>query len=47
MGLIANIPAKGNKERVVVIGGGFAGLELARRLNKKQYQVNFSLYSIR
>ncbi len=39
MGLIANIPAKGDKKRVVIIGGGFAGLELARKLNKKQYQV--------
>ena len=25
--------------RVVIIGGGFAGLKLARKLNKKQYQV--------
>lgn len=39
MGLIANIPDRGSKQRVVIIGGGFAGLELAHKLDKKQYQV--------
>lgn len=36
---IANIPAPVKKERVVIIGGGFAGLELAKKIDKKQYQV--------
>lgn len=39
MGLIANIPDAGTQKRVIVIGGGFAGLELARKINKKHYQV--------
>lgn len=36
---IANIPEVEGKERVVIIGGGFAGLELAKKLNTKFYQV--------
>lgn len=36
---IANIPAPVKKERVVIVGGGFAGLELAKKIDKKQYQV--------
>ena len=39
MGIIANIPETGTRKRVVIIGGGFAGLELARKLDKKFYQV--------
>lgn len=39
MTYIANIPELDNKERVVIIGGGFAGLELAKKLDKKYYQV--------
>lgn len=39
MNQIANIPESGKKERVVIIGGGFAGLELAKKVNKKYYQV--------
>lgn len=39
MGFISNIPEVDNKERVVIIGGGFAGLELAKKLNTKYYQV--------
>ncbi len=35
----ANIPDRGNKKRLVVIGGGFAGLELAKKIDKRQYQV--------
>ena len=38
MKLIANIPQSG-KKRVVILGGGFAGLKLARKLSKKPYQV--------
>lgn len=33
-----NIPDSELK-RVIIIGGGFAGLELAMRLSKKQFQV--------
>lgn len=36
---IANVPDKGTKKRIVIIGGGFAGLELAKDINKKEYQV--------
>lgn len=39
MTLIANIPEAGEKKRVIIIGGGFAGLELARKIDKKQFQV--------
>lgn len=39
MNYIANIPDPGQKKRLVIIGGGFAGLELAKRINKKDYQV--------
>lgn len=34
----ANIPDIG-KERIVIIGGGFAGLEMAKRLAKSDYQI--------
>ncbi|MDU1890551.1 MAG: NAD(P)/FAD-dependent oxidoreductase [Dysgonomonas sp.] len=39
MSNIANIPDPGTLKRVVIIGGGFAGLELAKKINKKHYQV--------
>lgn len=39
MTYIANIPTLKDKERVVIIGGGFAGLQLAKKLEKKHYQV--------
>lgn len=39
MNNIANIPDRGTKKRLVIIGGGFAGLELAKKIDKKQYQV--------
>ena len=29
-----------NRERVVVIGGGFAGLNLCKRLDKKKYNIS-------
>jgi NADH dehydrogenase len=38
MQAIANIPQT-EKERVVILGGGFAGLRLARKLSKKNFQV--------
>jgi len=36
---IKNIPPKGNLKRVVIVGGGFAGLKIARKLDKKLFQV--------
>lgn len=38
MNAIANIP-KTNQQRVVILGGGFAGLKMARKLSKNDYQV--------
>ena len=35
---IGNIPQNG-KKRIVIIGGGFAGLKLARKLSKTAYQI--------
>lgn len=29
---ITNIPDKGNKKRIVIVGGGFGGLKIARKL---------------
>lgn len=39
MNNIANIPDRGTKKRLVIIGGGFAGLELAKKIDKKLFQV--------
>lgn len=39
MNEIANIPNDPSKKRVVIIGGGFAGLQMAKRINTKYYQV--------
>lgn len=36
---INNIPDKGKKKRIVIIGGGFAGLKVARKLNTRHFQV--------
>ncbi|WP_106830519.1 NAD(P)/FAD-dependent oxidoreductase [Parabacteroides pacaensis] len=36
---ISNIPDKGRKKRIVIIGGGFAGLKVARKLNTHRFQV--------
>jgi len=36
---IKNIPASGKLKRVVIIGGGFAGLKIAGKLNKELFQV--------
>lgn len=38
MNTIPNIP-KTDRKRVVIVGGGFAGLKLARKLTKSQFQV--------
>lgn len=39
MAFISNIPDVAEKKRIVIIGGGFAGLELAKKIDKKHYQV--------
>lgn len=36
---IALIPESKSKERVIIIGGGFAGLQLAKKINTDYYQV--------
>lgn len=36
---ISNIPDKGRRKRIVIIGGGFAGLKVARKLNTHRFQV--------
>ena len=39
MNKIANIPDKKELKRIVIIGGGFAGLHLAKKIEMKNYQV--------
>ncbi|NDW17922.1 NAD(P)/FAD-dependent oxidoreductase [Dysgonomonas sp. 216] len=36
---ITNIPNSKGKKRIVIIGGGFAGLQMAKKINHKAYQV--------
>ncbi len=36
---IEDIPDKGKKKRVVIVGGGFAGLKLARKLKSDKFQI--------
>ncbi|MDR2917104.1 MAG: NAD(P)/FAD-dependent oxidoreductase [Tannerella sp.] len=36
---IANIPDKKDLKRIVIVGGGFAGHDFAKKINKKKYQV--------
>lgn len=36
---MSNIPDKGTRKRVVIVGGGFGGLKLARKLNDREFQV--------
>ena len=38
MNAIANIPTS-EQQRIVILGGGFAGLKLARKLSQRNYQV--------
>lgn len=35
----ANIPTDKTRKRIVIIGGGFAGLKLAKKIDKKRYQI--------
>lgn len=39
MDLRINIPDSGNLKRVIIIGGGFGGLQLAKKLDNKKYQI--------
>lgn len=36
---ISNIPDQGKKKRIVIIGGGFAGLKVARKLDTGRFQI--------
>lgn len=36
---LIDIPDKGNKKRVIIVGGGFGGLKLARQLKSEEFQV--------
>lgn len=36
---ISNIPKQGNKKRIVIVGGGFGGLKIARKLKRRGFQV--------
>lgn len=36
---LVDIPDKGTKKRVVIVGGGFGGLKLARQLKSQEFQV--------
>lgn len=38
MDKIANIPENSSKKRVVIIGGGFAGLQMAKKIDSRYYQ---------
>lgn len=39
MNLITRIPDPAGTKKLIIIGGGFAGLELAKKVDKKKYQV--------
>ena len=36
---IANIPDKGTKKRIVIIGGGFAGLQMCKKIDTRYFQI--------
>lgn len=36
---ITNIPNKGKKKRIVIVGGGFGGLKIARKLKGQTFQI--------
>lgn len=36
---ICNIPEKGDRKRVIIVGGGFGGLKIARKLKNNKFQV--------
>ena len=39
METITNIPEKGSKKRIVIIGGGFAGLQVAKLIDTRYFQI--------
>lgn len=39
MNMISNIPDEKDKKRVIILGGGFAGLKLIQKLDRSLYQV--------
>lgn len=39
MNEMSNIPTRKGKKRVVIVGGGFGGLKIARKLNNNKFQV--------
>lgn len=39
MNEISNIPDQGSLKRVIIIGGGFGGLKVARQLNSNKFQI--------
>jgi len=39
METITNIPEKGSKKRIVIIGGGFAGLQIAKLIDTRYFQI--------
>jgi len=39
MKAITHIPEKGSKKRIVIIGGGFAGLQIAKKLDTRYFQI--------
>lgn len=36
---MTNIPDRGDKKRIVIVGGGFGGLKIARKLKGENYQI--------
>lgn len=39
MEIVCGIPDKQNKKRIVIAGGGFAGLKIARKLDPRRFQI--------
>ena len=39
MNIEMNLPEKKGRKRVVIVGGGFGGLKIARKLKSSQFQI--------